>query len=382
MSIRIHDNGWREILSAKSSDDHSRLRIICPFIKNKALDNLLKNSQANDILVITRFSLADFQSGVSDLDTLEKLVSAGAKIRGVKNLHAKVYIFGERRAIVTSANLTWSALTRNSEYGVELTDEDNVQSCILYFDSLWKKSGSNLTLKMIRSWRDELELAGAKQDNAAARLLPDHGVDIGLVLSTEEVNARFLSATKHYIKFFATSGDREPRSTTIIDFLRGSGAHNACTYPKNRRPRRIKTGSTMYIAALVDDPRDIMIVGRAMAKAYEDGKDDATREDLRQRSWKGKWPHYIRVNDAEFVDGTLSNGVSLNNLMDSWKSDLFELTKRNVIAGSGNTDPRRAYLQRPDVELSIKGASWVRQSLETAFASNGKLDAEEYAHIK
>ena len=30
----------------------------------------------------------------------------GARARGIKNLHAKAYIFGDRRAIVTSANLT------------------------------------------------------------------------------------------------------------------------------------------------------------------------------------------------------------------------------------------------------------------------------------
>ena len=35
-----------------------------------------------------------------------------ARVRGVRNLHAKLYIFGESRAIITSCNLTEAALTR------------------------------------------------------------------------------------------------------------------------------------------------------------------------------------------------------------------------------------------------------------------------------
>ena len=45
------------------------------------------------------------------------LLDAGASIRGIQNLHAKLYLFGTSRAIITSANLTEAALTRNQEFG-------------------------------------------------------------------------------------------------------------------------------------------------------------------------------------------------------------------------------------------------------------------------
>ena len=82
------------------------------------------------VRVITRFNLADCASGVSDVSALRILLDAGAKIRGVKNLHAKLYIFGATRAIVTSANLTNAALVSNHELGMVCDDALIVQRCL------------------------------------------------------------------------------------------------------------------------------------------------------------------------------------------------------------------------------------------------------------
>ena len=38
--------------------------------------------------MITRFNLADFAEGVSDIEALRLLLDAGANIRGIRNLHA------------------------------------------------------------------------------------------------------------------------------------------------------------------------------------------------------------------------------------------------------------------------------------------------------
>ena len=86
------------------------------FIKKGALERLLSH-RPGDVQVITRFNLADFADGVSDVEALRMLLDAGASIRGIQNLHAKLYLFGTSRAIITSANLTEAALTRNQEFG-------------------------------------------------------------------------------------------------------------------------------------------------------------------------------------------------------------------------------------------------------------------------
>ena len=46
--------------------------------------------------------------------------SAASEIISLPNLHAKVFIAGQHRAIITSANLTQSGIDKNYEYGIEI----------------------------------------------------------------------------------------------------------------------------------------------------------------------------------------------------------------------------------------------------------------------
>ena len=59
-------------------------------------------------------------------------------------------------------------------------------------------------------------------------------------------------------------------------------------------------------------------------------RDDATPGDIANWEWKEKWPHYVRMHDAEFVAGTMKEGVSLNELMDRLQADAFASPKRNT----------------------------------------------------
>jgi hypothetical protein len=96
-------------------------------------------------------------------------------------------------------------------------------------------------------------------------------------------------------------------------------------------------------------------------------------EDIALRAFKKSWPRYIRVSGAEFVAGTMSNGISLNELMDTLGSNSFVPTQRNAKLGEGNTDPRRAYMQQAAVELSIEGREWLAERLQLAFDRYGKV---------
>jgi hypothetical protein len=106
---------------------------------------------------------------------------------------------------------------------------------------------------------------------------------------------------------------------------------------------------------------------------HQPGRDDATSADIARRPWKETWPRYIRVHHAEFVAGTMANGVSLNELMDTLGADSFAPTQRNAARGEGNTNPRRAYLQQAAVELSAEGFSWLGERLQAAFDEHGMV---------
>jgi hypothetical protein len=114
---------------------------------------------------------------------------------------------------------------------------------------------------------------------------------------------------------------------------------------------------------------------------YQPGRDDATPDDISLRPWKKDWRRYIRVHQAEFVAGTMANGVSLNELMDALAADSFAPTQRNARDGEGNTDPRRAYRRQASVELSGEGLSWLRDRLQLAFDAHGKVPQDALDHL-
>ena len=98
---------------------------------------------------------------------------------------------------------------------------------------------------------------------------------------------------------------------------------------------------------LTKNPNDIRVFGRAIAKKHKRGEDEASSAEIEKMEWKKEWPLYIRVHHAKFVAGPMENGVSLYKMMDELGANSFETTKRNAGTGKGNTEPRRAYGQRP-----------------------------------
>lgn len=180
-----------------------------------------------------------------------------------------------------------------------------------------------------------------------------------------------------FVKFFGRAAERSSRERSVPEVVRTSGSHRHCTYPRGRRPRQVRDRDVIFMGHLVKGPNDIVVYGRAVARAYEEGRDDASGEDLGMRPWLERWPHFIRVRDAEFVDGTLAEGVSLGELMDELGAYAFGPTSENADRGVGNVDPRQSIRQAAAIRLSEAGASWLNGELEGAFRAHGKLRAEE-----
>ncbi len=375
--------GWDKQLRQALEQDHRELRIICPFIKAGIADRLLRQGTPDIIEVITRFSLKDFHGGVSDTQALRLLLDVGAQIRGIRNLHAKLYLFGDSRTILTSANLTHSALVKNHEFGLVATDPDITATCLAYFDKLWNRAGKNLTVAKLNQW--EQKLLQAKASGARPSViekLSDEGVNLGY--EPEDIGAArtpsvteeqgVANGTQAFVKFFGLSeNDRMPYDHLILDEVKRAGCHWACAYPAKQRPRQPKDGDIIYMGRLVEGPNDIMVFGKAFALAHQAGRDDATAEEMEKRSFKRKWSRYIRVHSAEFLSGTMTNGVSLNKLMRRLGSDAFASTQRNAAKKSGNVNPRKAYSQKPAVMLSIQGHAWLARELEKAFQEHGRM---------
>jgi HKD family nuclease len=374
MTIRLVDAGWGKELTNALRADTSELKIICPFIKSGPLDRLLSN-RLKSIQVITRFNLGDFADGVSDIAALRKLLEAGASIRGVRNLHAKLYLFGTSRAVVTSANLTEAALNRNHEFGMVADDTTIVATCRAYFDKLWRRGGRNLTSDQIDAWdRTVTHYRASGGGPNWSTGLRDFGAEAGIAKPPPiSLPAIVADARQAFVKFLGEGNNRVSLSFSTIEEIKRAGCHWAVAYPASKRPSGVKDDAVIFIARLTQDPNDIRIFGRAIGMKHEPGRDDATPEDIALRSWKAKWPRYIRVHHADFVAGTMANGISLNDLMATLGTDSFVPTQRNAARGEGNTDPRRAYRQQAAVELSREGLFLLNEQLQSAFDAHGKV---------
>jgi hypothetical protein len=382
MNFRLVDSGWDKVLGDALRADSSSVRIVCPFIKRRAAERLLIRGKPKTLQVITRFNLGDFSEGVSDTSALRLLLDSGAQIRGVRNLHAKLYLCGRGRAIVTSANLTDAALRRNHEFGFVADDVGIVGGCHQYFDDLWRRAGKDLSAARLTEWEHKLAKHRVSRGRSAgASGLGDEGVDAEVFAGGIVFPGWDADTGQAFVKFFGVSSKRADRSRPILEAVQSSGCHWACTYPKGKRPRQVQDGAVMFIGSLAKEPNDILIYGRGVGMRHVPRRDDATDEDIGLRSWKAHWPHYVRVHDAEFIAGSLANGVSLNELMDVLKSDAFVSTQRHAAKGKGNTDPRKAYMQQAAVELSTQGIAWLNKRLERAFAQHGKLASADLEQL-
>jgi hypothetical protein len=206
-------------------------------------------------------------------------------------------------------------------------------------------------------------------------------VDAGFE-ADDRVPVEWMADVRHaFVKFLGEGDNRAPLSLLTLEELNSAGCHWAVAYPATKRPIGVKDGALMFIGRLTKDPNDIRVFGRAIGMRYVRERDDATDGDKALRPWKEKWPRYIRVHHAEFVAGSMANGVSLNELMNSLKADAFMSTQRNAAKGQGNTDPRNAYRQHAAVELSPEGLAWLNSQLEHALTSYGKLAPAEMARL-
>ena len=290
-----------------------------------------------------------------------------------------MYLFGSKRAIVTSANLTEAALDRNHEFGLVSEDPDIIAACRRYFDDLWRRSGADLTIPQIDEWdgivtRHRVE--GGRPNRSDG--LDDFGADAGVTIPPLTIlPVAVVDARQAFVKFLGEGDSRVPLSFPTIEEIELDGCHWAVAYPATKRPRAVKDDAVIFIARLTREPNDVRVFGRAIGLRHVPGRDDATPEDIARRDWKATWSRYVRVHHAEFVAGTMANGISLNELMGALGANSFAPTQRNAAQGKGNTDPRRAYQQQAAVELSAEGVAWLSERLQAAFDRHGKVPQDD-----
>ena len=114
--------------------------IASPYITDNDLMSGLKKHKPG-VRLLTSLAKWDIVCNATSLQCIQSLIAAGVECRSISDLrlHAKVYLFGNECALVTSANLTDSALRTNVEVGVRVTGS-GVEEVASWFDRLWHRA--------------------------------------------------------------------------------------------------------------------------------------------------------------------------------------------------------------------------------------------------
>jgi len=151
--IRFIQPPWENYFLTKVRESESSIFLISPYIKCSVaalISAVLQTKQNSNlsIKILTRIDIHDINEGASDLEAYEQLLQLSEhkgkelSMKYISNLHAKVYIFDNKSAIVTSSNLTPSGMKSNIEYGVEILNPYYIQQIRSEMNEYWIKANT------------------------------------------------------------------------------------------------------------------------------------------------------------------------------------------------------------------------------------------------
>jgi len=359
--MEIYLKNWYDKLLGELAHT-KRLRVASPFVKEQVVRRIQSQFDFDNFELITRFNLGDFASNVSSLEGLRFSVENGATVYGIRQLHSKVYLFDNRAAIITSANLTSGGLINNYECGIYLTDEIVIQNLHNYFDSLVLIAGEKLTIQQCEDWNQQL--SQVEIYNTDIPSLPDYGS------SAIKIDAN----RSYYVKFLGTSNDRVPLTFTSKEEIERALCNYACGFSGNKKPRQIQDGDIIYMARMTYNPWDYAIFGKAEAIKFVDGRDEATESEIKERPWKEDWPIYLRITNPVFIDGTMGDCVLLYDLIKALDYESFPSTKWRYENGERNISPYKSLSQQPYVKLTMKAVEWLEPRFQDSLNRIGRVN--------
>jgi dsRNA-specific ribonuclease/HKD family nuclease len=147
----FHFTPWEAAFLSRVHLAKRLVRIACPFIKLRNTRLILAclsevKGAPIHLQVLTRLNARDCRSQVHDVAAIQLLLDNPVRtqcsidLRMDNSLHAKVYIFDDEEAIVSSSNLTYAGFYRNLEVALATTRADTVQSVVAHFSELFHRA--------------------------------------------------------------------------------------------------------------------------------------------------------------------------------------------------------------------------------------------------
>lgn len=118
-------------------ESNTSIELCAPYVKTSIVSSLLQQKQnSSSLKLLTTFNLNNFYKGSSDIDAVKLVNEHDGSVFNSQRLHAKVYLFDKKYAIITSANLTYSGFEKNIEYGVLFDEPPLIRQVSRDFESI------------------------------------------------------------------------------------------------------------------------------------------------------------------------------------------------------------------------------------------------------
>lgn len=163
--VELIPTPWENKFMKLVSEARSSIIIVCPFIKFNIIESILNHRRKNvEIKLLTKSDINDMSKGVFDFKIWDLIFNhKNVEIRTIKNLHAKMFIFDENQAVISSSNLTNAGLNHNIEYGVKISDSNFIQSEIIPSYLLLWEQGKEISINDVKLIESELEKTDLSQ---------------------------------------------------------------------------------------------------------------------------------------------------------------------------------------------------------------------------
>lgn len=146
--MKIIRSTWRNQLMELVENTKKSIKIISPFLKEDIITELLLKKQTQTkIEFITSFKFSNYCTTQTDFSVFKIVSGVGGKIKVHSGINANIYIFDDKKAIISSGNLSENGLSKNYEYGILLEDKTLVSEVIADYNDLSKHQDTRILKK-------------------------------------------------------------------------------------------------------------------------------------------------------------------------------------------------------------------------------------------
>ncbi|KAF3980235.1 MAG: NgoFVII family restriction endonuclease [Methylococcales symbiont of Iophon sp. n. MRB-2018] len=140
-------------------DNADEMLFVVAYVRENGVDIILDKINGKPVKL-----LCSLDMGITQLSGIKKLIENGVDVKVYQSnkgtFHPKIWLFGKNktnwRMLIGSANLTRAAFIDNVEASVLVDDENTTSNALMFFNYLWDRNSSTITLDEINSLQEKV----------------------------------------------------------------------------------------------------------------------------------------------------------------------------------------------------------------------------------